>query len=62
MIPALLLLAAQEGIAPGGPGSEGCLSCHAGIEEIHPWQRISCAGCHGGDGAATTKEGAHVRP
>jgi LVIVD repeat-containing protein len=62
VIPALLLLAAQDGVAPGGPGSDGCLSCHSGIEEIHPWQRISCVECHGGDGAATTKEGAHVRP
>ena len=44
-----------------GAGDPGCLSCHQGIEEIHPWKAISCTGCHGGDGNATVKEKAHVR-
>ncbi|NUN48742.1 MAG: hypothetical protein HUU15_07945 [Candidatus Brocadiae bacterium] len=42
--------------------STGCLTCHKGTEEMHPWFPISCVGCHGGNGAATRKELAHVRP
>jgi hypothetical protein len=53
--------AAGQGAAAGGPGSEGCLSCHGGIEEMHPWQPLSCVECHGGDAGASSKEGAHVR-
>jgi hypothetical protein len=46
-------------------GFEGdqCLSCHQGIEPIHPEEAIAaddCVSCHGGDPAATTVEGAHV--
>ena len=43
-------------------GEEGCLNCHQGIEEMHPWFELSCTACHGGDPEATTKEAAHVRP
>jgi hypothetical protein len=58
--------------------SRGCLSCHGGIEPAHasPAVRISCPGCHGGDGTAerpagagpdspeyrTAQEQAHVAP
>jgi len=40
--------------------SYGCLSCHAGIEPIHPTQtvRIGCTECHGGDAVAVRPEGA----
>jgi hypothetical protein len=41
--------------------AEGCVKCHGGIEEMHPWERITCSGCHGGEPAATRKEAAHVR-
>ncbi|RMD98878.1 MAG: hypothetical protein D6812_12685, partial [Deltaproteobacteria bacterium] len=41
---------------------EGCLSCHEGIEAIHPGLEISCVTCHGGDPEATTREAAHVQP
>ena len=47
--------------APARP-SDACVKCHGGIEEMHPWQPISCTGCHGGDANATKKEVAHVRP
>lgn len=40
----------------------GCMSCHEGIEEMHPWPKITCTQCHGGDGQALTKEKAHVLP
>jgi hypothetical protein len=43
-------------------GSSGCVTCHKGIEEIHPAQHLPCVTCHGGDGTATTKEKAHVQP
>jgi len=39
------------------------MSCHAGIEEMHPTGvAISCVGCHGGDGKAKTIEEAHIAP
>jgi hypothetical protein len=37
-----------------------CATCHAGIEEMHPWSAVTCVMCHGGDAAAATKEAAHV--
>jgi hypothetical protein len=41
--------------------SDGCLSCHKGATDPHPVaQDIGCVGCHGGNGAATTKEQAHT--
>ena len=43
-----------------GRPSEGCVSCHKGIEDMHPAYALSCVDCHGGDGKATTKEAAHV--
>jgi hypothetical protein len=40
--------------------SRGCLTCHAGIEPIHPTQtvRIGCTECHGGDASALRPSGA----
>ncbi len=38
----------------------GCISCHQGIETMHPWDPLSCTDCHGGDGDARTMEAAHV--
>lgn len=40
--------------------SPGCLTCHAGIEAMHPEAELSCVDCHGGDGLATTQAAAHV--
>jgi len=40
----------------------GCISCHEGIEVMHPWDPLSCTDCHGGDGRARDKEKAHVHP
>jgi hypothetical protein len=40
---------------------EGCLHCHQGIEEMHPWFKLTCSACHGGNSGVTTKEAAHVR-
>ncbi|MCC6670647.1 MAG: hypothetical protein IT458_06280 [Planctomycetes bacterium] len=45
--------------APGGPAT-GCVTCHVGIEEMHPWFALSCVDCHGGDGTAVDKGKAHV--
>ncbi len=44
-----------------GPPSDGCLTCHAGVESMHETVEITCVGCHGGDGAAREKEKAHVQ-
>jgi hypothetical protein len=45
-------------------GSEGCLSCHAGIENAteNMGFEIACTFCHGGDPVSTVKEIAHVQP
>jgi len=39
-----------------------CLTCHEGIEDIHPEFALTCVDCHGGDDTATTKDKAHVQP
>ena len=46
--------------APEGEGSNGCLACHVGIEDMHPWQELSCVDCHGGTPAPRTSS-ARVR-
>jgi len=38
----------------------GCLSCHTGIEAMHPEAELSCIDCHGGDGQAMTQSAGHV--
>ncbi len=48
--------------APSVPQEEGCLTCHVGIEEMHPGFPLSCTDCHGGDPTATAKSKAHVAP
>ena len=60
-------LATFGGRESGGPhlpgidgGQEGCVGCHAGIEEMHPEAELSCVDCHGGDPAARLKLEAHV--
>lgn len=53
----------RAAVAPMRAVSTGCESCHAGIEGFHPrGEIVSCVGCHGGNGTATTKEAAHVNP
>ena len=47
--------------APGGAGSDGCLRCHDGIEDMHPGQELSCVDCHGGDPDGSTKFLSHVQ-
>jgi len=47
--------------APMLAGSEGCLHCHAGIEDMHPAFPLSCVDCHGGDGSTREKLLAHVQ-
>ena len=44
-----------------GDGPEACVTCHQGIEDMHPWYEITCTECHGGDPQATTAATAHVR-
>ena len=43
------------------PRDEGCLSCHEGIEAMHPEAQLSCVDCHGGDPEARTSKLAHVQ-
>jgi hypothetical protein len=40
-------------------GSEKCLACHDGIEEISPNHRFGCVKCHGGDTNASDEKAAH---
>lgn len=50
---------------PEAEGSEGCVSCHKGIESSHArpnYAKATCVGCHGGNGQATAKAAAHVSP
>ena len=45
--------------------SEGCMTCHKGIENpsMHePKRTIGCTDCHGGNANCTIKELAHVQP
>jgi hypothetical protein len=67
----LRLCAALMGCTPDKPhtmtladaSGDACVDCHIGIEPIHPIDVIpadKCTSCHGGDGAATTMEDAHV--
>ncbi len=71
LVPLLLLCACSRPRAPqtsevSQGSSTGCLSCHAGIEtptmHLSPAVDLGCTDCHGGDGLATEKEKAHVRP
>ncbi|HEX5009859.1 MAG TPA: hypothetical protein VFY71_05620, partial [Planctomycetota bacterium] len=61
-----LLLLASAGRATDPPlprpEDESCVACHAGLEEMHPWEKLGCVQCHGGDGRRADKEGAHVQP
>lgn len=65
---AALALSAQNsatrdgGAALGTKTDQGCVACHAGIEEMHPKEKLTCTACHGGDGNAASKEAAHVKP
>jgi hypothetical protein len=44
--------------------SHGCVTCHAGVGDMHrsPNVRLGCTDCHGGNAAALTKQAAHVHP
>ncbi len=44
--------------------SDGCLTCHKGIERMHRSAavKLACADCHGGNPFARTIEQAHVQP
>ncbi len=44
--------------------SEGCITCHGGIEKMHKSTavKLGCIDCHGGSAVATTKKEAHVQP
>jgi len=68
LLGALAALAGDEmGGAPGDQASRpkkanpGCINCHDGIEEMHPWEALSCTDCHGGDGDSMEKDRAHVK-
>jgi len=39
-----------------------CVACHTNATDPHGSMRMACVDCHGGDPAATTKEGAHPSP
>lgn len=57
---ALFTTAAAQDSGATVAGDRGCLVCHTGIEEMHPWAPVTCVQCHGGNAAAAKKEDAHV--
>jgi len=44
--------------------SQGCITCHAGVGDMHrsPNVRLGCTDCHGGNADVLTKQAAHVHP
>jgi len=57
----LAFLAGCDGERPRPTGDVGCVSCHSGIEHIHAdLGENACVLCHGGNGAATEQDIAHV--
>jgi hypothetical protein len=49
----------------------GCETCHQpldsagkpkGLEQSHPWSKLACTDCHGGDPDTLEQDKAHVRP
>ena len=44
--------------------SEGCISCHGGIEDMHSSDavKLGCIDCHGGDAQAKIMSDAHIKP
>jgi hypothetical protein len=56
------LAAPPGGAVTGAAVDASCRDCHAGIEEMHPWEPLSCTACHGGDGRKHDRDDAHVRP
>ncbi|MHC4846344.1 MAG: hypothetical protein ACYTCU_09300, partial [Planctomycetota bacterium] len=50
-------VAAQD-MAAGMPAESSCVACHQGIEEMHPWEALSCTDCHGGNGLEPEMEDA----
>lgn len=45
---------------PAAAAGGTCVTCHAGIEDMHPAALVTCVQCHGGDDTGQTKEQAHV--
>ncbi len=65
LLAAIVTLGAGGSVVAQGMGEgidSGCLSCHGGIEEMHPWLPLSCTDCHGGAGDETVQARAHVAP
>jgi hypothetical protein len=58
----ILVLVSLNFLFPGQSWEQeknGCLTCHSGIEKMHPELELSCVFCHRGDGDAKDKETAH---
>jgi hypothetical protein len=54
----------HQTVAAAAAKSQGCISCHAGVGDMHrsPNVRLGCTDCHGGNANAFTKQEAHVHP
>lgn len=46
----------------GSVAESSCVTCHEGIEAMHPEAQLSCVDCHGGNALGASMEEAHVRP
>jgi hypothetical protein len=55
-----LALAAVASIAAAAPKGDGCVTCHAGIEDAHPKKPLTCTQCHRGDAKAPDATRAHA--
>ena len=53
---------AQDSPVTAARAQGACLTCHAGIEDMHPSAKLGCVDCHGGNESGTTKLEAHVAP
>ena len=54
----------RQTAAAAAAKSQGCISCHTGVGDMHrsPNVHLGCTDCHGGDANALTKQAAHVHP
>ncbi len=65
---AAFLLAASKPLelatsaASSAASASSCVTCHDGIEDMHPAAFLECTDCHGGDASKAAKSEAHVRP
>lgn len=56
-----LFVCSRTSLAEGEANESSCVTCHVGIEDMHPIAFLSCVDCHGGDSSKRQKNLAHVQ-